>query len=56
MKKQKKLTIKVRDLAPLNNVRGGRRGAHAHGLQARAFAERGEGGGRLGSFAFRSIQ
>jgi len=47
MKKQKKLTMKVRDLTPLNNVTGGRR-RHAHGLQAEGFQvhpfpERGEG-------------
>jgi hypothetical protein len=35
MKKQNKLSIRVRDLEPLKNVTGGRR--HGHRLQAGAF-------------------
>jgi hypothetical protein len=54
MKKQKKLIIKVRDLTPLNNVTAGRR--RAHGLQAHAFAQRGEGGADLGPFGLRRLQ
>lgn len=51
MKKQKKLTIKIRDLAPLKDVAGGRRRLHAH-----ACAHRGEGGAGLGPFGLRRIE
>jgi hypothetical protein len=54
MKKQKKLTIKVRDLAPLKDVAGGRR--RAHGLQAHASGHRGKSGAGLGPFGLRKVE
>jgi hypothetical protein len=58
MKKQNKLTIKVRDLEPLRDVMGGRRRGHGHQLRAGAFVEGrsnllGEYTGGLGPFGFR---
>jgi hypothetical protein len=41
MKKQNKLSIKVRDLTPLNDVIGGRHRGH-RGLFARSSARRGD--------------
>jgi hypothetical protein len=58
MKKQNKLSIKVRDLEPLRDVTGGRR--RRHGLQAQeagAFGQNvGEYSGGLGPFGLRRIQ
>jgi hypothetical protein len=55
MKKQNKLSIKVRDLEPLKDVVGGRRRCHAlHAREARAFNPRvGEYRDGLGLFGLR---
>ena len=58
MKKQNKLSIKVRDLEPLKDVIGGRRRRRAHG-HAGAFGDldlRGEYKGGRGPFGYRQIQ
>ncbi len=54
MKKQNKLSIKVRDLEPLKDVVGGRRRRHAlHAREARAFNPLvGEYGGGLGLIGY----
>jgi hypothetical protein len=54
MKKQKKLSSKVRDLEPLKNVTGGRH--RAHGLHAGGFVQRGDGRAGLGPFGLNRIQ
>jgi len=53
MKKQKKVSIKVRDLEPLKNATGGRR--RHHGLHAGASAQH-EGRAGLGPFGLNRIQ
>ena len=59
MKKQNKLSIKVRDLEPLKDVVGGRRRRRRHALQARearAFNPLvGEYGGGLGLIGYNRI-
>lgn len=54
MKKQKKRSLKVRDVEPLKNVTGGKH--RAHGLHAGAFTQRGEGRSDLGPFGLTRIQ
>jgi len=54
MKKLNKLSINVRDLTPLKDVTGGRH--RAHGLQAGAFAQRGDRVAGLGPFGLNRIQ
>ena len=55
MKKQKKLSIKVRDLEPLKNVTGGRHRHRAHGLHAGGFGQR-EGRAGMGPFGLQQVQ
>ena len=58
MKKQKKLSLKARDLTPLKNVTGGgkhRRGHASHALGL-GLVERADAGAGLGPFGHRSPQ
>jgi hypothetical protein len=54
MKKQNKLSIKVRDLEPLKDVTGGRRRHHGHAEAFRAQRD-GEYKGGLGPFGLNKI-
>jgi hypothetical protein len=54
MKKEKKLSLKVRDLTPSKDVVGGRH--RVHGQHGHGFVQRGDRMGGLGPFGLRKIQ
>jgi hypothetical protein len=56
MKKQKKLSLKARDLMPLKNVTGGRHHRRGNAARALELVDRADAGQGLGPFGHRSPQ